>query len=79
MEPATAIAATAAIRDVRGVPGFAAVVQRVVLAVMVGFLRRVRELPKRSRTHHRVLRPRVITASCHSDWPEQGAAHVKIG
>jgi hypothetical protein len=67
MEPATAIAATAAIRDVRDVRGFAAVVQRVVLAVMVGFLRRVRELPKRSRTHHRVLRPRVITASCHSD------------
>ncbi|GAA3940569.1 hypothetical protein GCM10022244_55810 [Streptomyces gulbargensis] len=43
MEPATAMAATAARREVRVL---ATVVQRVERAVMVGFLRRVRELPK---------------------------------
>ncbi|GGW04557.1 hypothetical protein GCM10010230_42340 [Streptomyces narbonensis] len=42
IEPATAMAATAARRDVRVL---AAVVQRVERAVMVGFLRLVRELP----------------------------------
>ncbi|GGS65875.1 hypothetical protein GCM10010222_02740 [Streptomyces tanashiensis] len=41
IEPATAMAATAARREVRVL----AVVQRVERAVMVGFLRRVRELP----------------------------------
>ncbi|GGR04651.1 hypothetical protein GCM10010497_02420 [Streptomyces cinereoruber] len=42
MEPATAMAATAARREVRVL---AAVVQRVERAVMVGFLRRIREMP----------------------------------
>jgi hypothetical protein len=30
-------------------------------------------------TRLRVSRPRVMTASCHSDWTIQGAGHVKIG
>ena len=67
MEPVTATAATAASRNVRDVRGFpAAVVQWVVLAVMVGFLR-LRGSCQGSGTHLRVSRPRVVTASCHSD------------
>jgi hypothetical protein len=51
MAPATAVAATAAVRDVRGVRVFAAVERVVVLAVMVGFLRRVKGMPMgRART-----------------------------
>src|SRR5690349_9303180 len=60
--PATAIAPTAAIRD------RAAVVRRVVLAVMSWFLRQAGGASENgSCTHLRVSRPRVITASCHSD------------
>ncbi|AGJ57238.1 hypothetical protein F750_4799 [Streptomyces sp. PAMC 26508] len=31
------------------------------------------------RTHLRVTPPCVIRASCHSDSPDQGSSHVKIG
>jgi hypothetical protein len=29
-------------------------------------------------TRLRVPRPRLMTASCHSDWTIQGAGHIKI-